>query len=196
MRVSALSFSLVIRTLTRNSINLNFFFGKFLGKKILKYLPLYRAGLEGDWQAAKAILERDPDAVRLPISDDKQYILHIATLAKRSTFVTKLLERMSPDDLELEDKYHNTALYYAALSGTVNIAKEMVNMNQKLPLIRPPGTIKLLPLYAASMLPNRDMVVYLFSVTPFEQLTATERINLLFSTIYADLYGMYSLRLL
>jgi len=162
----------------------------------LKNLGLYRAGLEADWQAAKAILERDPDAVRLPISDDKQYILHIATLAKRSTFVTKLLERMSPDDLELEDKYHNTALYYAALSGTVNIAKEMVNMNQKLPLIRPPGTIKLLPLYAASMLPNRDMVVYLFSVTPFEQLTATERINLLFSTIYADLYGMYSLRLL
>lgn len=187
-------FSLVIRTLTL--IALIYFVGKFLGETIFKYLPLYRAGLEGDWQAAKAILESDPEAVRLPISDDKQNILHIATLAKRSTFVTKLLEKMSPVDLELEDKYHNTALYYAALSGAVNIAKEMVIKNEKLPLIRHSGTIKLLPLHAASMLPNRDMVLYLFSVTDFEQLTATERINLLSSTIYADLYGMYSLPLL
>jgi ankyrin repeat protein len=123
----------------------------------LKYLPLYRAGLEGDWQAAKAILERDPDAVRLPISNDKQYILHIATLAKRSNFVTKLLEKMRPGDLELKDTDDNTALYYAALSGSVNIAKEMVIKNKNLPLIRPEGTMKL-PLYAASMLRNRDMV--------------------------------------
>jgi ankyrin repeat protein len=160
----------------------------------LKNLGLYRAGLEADWQAAKAILEWDPDAVRLPISDDKQNILHIATLAKCSTFVTKLLEWMHPDDLELEDKYQNTALYYAALSGTVNIAQAMVNINKKLPLIRS-GTTKVLPLHAASMLPHREMVLYLFSVTGFEQLTATERINFLCSTIYADLYGMYSLRL-
>jgi hypothetical protein len=191
--VLSLAFSLVIPTLTL--IALTYFVRKFLGETIFKYLPLYRAGLEGDWQAAKAILERDPNAVRLPISDDKQNILHIATLAKCFPFVKELLEWMSPDDLELEDKYHNTALYYAALSGTVDIAKEMVIKNENLPLIRPAGTMKL-PLYAASMLRNRDMVVYLFSATPFELLTATERINLLSSTIYADLYGMYSLRLL
>jgi ankyrin repeat protein len=195
MRVSALpSF------LSRHShsysyiINFKYLFGKFLGEKRLKYLqiylPLYRAGLEGDWQATKAILERHPDAVRLPISEDKQTILHIATLAKNYSFVTETLKRMRPDDLELEDTDHNTALYYAALSGSVDIAKEMVNMNQKLPLIgRPSGTVKLLPLHAASMLPNKKMVEYLFSATPFEQLTATERINLLISTIHADFYG-------
>jgi ankyrin repeat protein len=152
------------------------------------YLPLYRAGLKGDWQATKAILERYPDAVRVPINQDNQNILHLAAGTKRSTFVKDLLKWTTPDDLELTDKIGNTALCYAAKSGTVRIAEEMVKINNKLPLIR--GDKEDLPLLMASSAGNRDMVSYLFSATPFDQLDATDRIFLLCYTIESTFYGM------
>lgn len=159
--------------------------------KYLKiYLPLYRAGLRRDWQATKAILEKYPDAVGAPITIDNRRILHIAASAQDVSFVKQVLKWMTPDELELKDTEGNTAFCYAAVSRTVKIAEEMVKINNKLPLIR--GDKQCLPLLMASSMENRDMVLYLFSVTPFEQLTATERIDLLNATISTNLYGMYN----
>jgi ankyrin repeat protein len=153
------------------------------------YLPLYQAGLRGDWQATKVILDKYPGAIRAHISEDNQNILHIATLAKRSAYVEKLLQLMNPEDLEMKDTDGNTALYYAALSGIVKIAEEMVKINNKLPFIHGKGEV--LPLHMASTLRNREMVLYLLSVTHFEELTASDRIDFLSQTISSDLYGMY-----
>lgn len=89
----------------------------------------------------------------------------------------------------MKDTDGNTAFYYVALSGIVKIAKEMVNKNNKLPLIHGEGEV--LPLEVASIHQNKEMVSYLLDVTPFEQLTTANRIDLLLHTIFADLYGMY-----
>ncbi|XP_059436352.1 ankyrin repeat-containing protein NPR4-like [Corylus avellana] len=153
------------------------------------YLPLYQAGLKGDWQATKAILEKYPAAVQAPITKGNQNILHIAAASKHDTYVKEVLKWMSPDDLKLKDGYGNTAFCFAAVSGIVKIAEEMVKIDSKLPLIR--GSNHLLPLLMASLMENRDMVSYLYySATPFEQLTASERIDLLNNIISTNLYDI------
>lgn len=98
------------------------------------------------------------------------------------------MKLMTPEDLEFKTKSSMTVLHFAARSGMVKVAKEMVEMNNKLPLIR--NRYGRTPLQAAARLGHRDMVSYLLSVTPFEQLTTFQRIELLLSTISTDLYGM------
>ncbi|XP_041026927.1 uncharacterized protein LOC121267122 [Juglans microcarpa x Juglans regia] len=152
------------------------------------YVPLYQAALKGDWHAAKAILEKYPDAIRNPITKANDTALHIATLAERASFVRELVKRMNPADLELTNRQENTAICFAAASGIVAIAEEMVNKNGKLPLIR--GSNKMTPLYMAALQGRRDMVSYLYSVTDFEQLTSSERIDILVASISADFYDI------
>jgi len=62
------------------------------------------------------------------------------------------------------------------------------NRNNRLPCIR--DSQGLTPLLIAASLGRRNMVSYLLSVTPFEQSTPIERIQLLLATISTDMYGM------
>ncbi|KAG2663324.1 hypothetical protein I3760_16G023700 [Carya illinoinensis] len=96
---------------------------------------------------------------------------------------------MVPEDLELKTKGNYTSLYYAAQSEIVTIAEEMVKKNKNLPLI-PEDDIQVLPLYAAIKTGNRDMVSYLYSVTPIEILASADLIQLLNATISTDLYDV------
>lgn len=152
-------------------------------------MPLYQAALKGDWQAAEIVLGQYPDAVRAPLTKWNERALHIAVLAKRTTFVKNLMSRMTSNDLlELRSTNGETTLYYAALSGIVTSAEEMVKLDQRLPCIRD-GHGRT-PLYLAALLGHRHMTSYLFSVTPFEELPTTERTALFFATVSTDLYGM------
>jgi hypothetical protein len=56
------------------------------------------------------MLEEYPGAIREPITERDQTILHIAIAAKCSSFVKELLQWMTPDDLELKDTNGDTAL--------------------------------------------------------------------------------------
>ncbi|KAF5472656.1 hypothetical protein F2P56_009355 [Juglans regia] len=152
------------------------------------YVPLYQAALKGDWHAVEAILEKYLDAIRNPITKANDTALHIAALAERASFVRELVKRMNPADLELTNKQENMAICFAAASGIVAIDEEMVNKNGKLPLIR--DSNKMTPLYMAALQGRRDMVSYLYSVTDFEHLTSSERIDILVASISADFYGM------
>ncbi|XP_059436471.1 uncharacterized protein LOC132169454 [Corylus avellana] len=151
-------------------------------------VPLYQAALKGDWLAAEALLQKYPDVVRDPITEGHMTALHIAAAAKRTNFVKELVKCMSADDLALQNKDGNTALCFAAASGIVTIAEEMVNMNNRLPCIR--DSQGLTPLLIAASLGRRNMVSYLLSATPFDQLTAIERIQLLLATISTDMYDL------
>ncbi|KAG6671794.1 hypothetical protein I3843_16G025600 [Carya illinoinensis] len=95
---------------------------------------------------------------------------------------------MTPEELELTTNQNCTALCFAAQSEIVPIAKEMVKRNRNLPSIFPKNCTNCLPLFAAIMTGNRDMVSYLYSVTPIEPLTSWDRIQLLIATISTDLY--------
>ncbi|XP_062162204.1 uncharacterized protein LOC133869263 [Alnus glutinosa] len=151
-------------------------------------VSLYQAALKGDWPVAKALIKKYPDILGRPITEGNDTALHIAVLAERTAFVKQLVKWMTPDHIALQNQDKNTALCFAAGSGIVLIAKEMVEMNKKLPLIR--GSDERTPLYTAALHGRRNMVSYLYSVTPFEDLTPAERIDILVATISTDMYDV------
>lgn len=98
------------------------------------------------------------------------------------------MQFLTPEDLEQKDINGYTALCFAAQLGIVIIAKEMVKKSANLPLIR--SSEGRTPLHIAALLGRRDMVSYLFSVTPLKDLTLDERMEILVATITYDMYGM------
>ncbi|XP_042946910.1 ankyrin repeat-containing protein NPR4-like isoform X2 [Carya illinoinensis] len=151
---------------------------------------LYQAALKGDWSAAKEVLDKYPKAATYSITRQKDTVLHIAAAAESTDFVKELVKRMNPSDLEIKNRSNNTAICYAAASGIVAIAEEMVNKNNELPQIRVSNE-SVTPLYMAALHGRRNMVSYLYSVTPFEDLTPPERIDILVVCISTDLYGPF-----
>jgi hypothetical protein len=116
--------------------------------------------------------------------------LHTAAIAKHTNFVKQLLKSMRPDDLKQKSMGGATALHFAAQTGIVKIAKEMVKMNNELPLIQ--DNQEMTPLHVAALLGrHRNMVDYLFSVTCLRGLTTHQLIELLLATIFAGFYGIY-----
>ncbi|XP_035541949.1 ankyrin repeat-containing protein ITN1-like [Juglans regia] len=95
---------------------------------------------------------------------------------------------MTPKELELTTNQNCTALYFAAQSEIVTIAEEMVKKNRNLPSIFP-DCIYNLPLFVAIVSTgNRDMVSYLYSVTPIDGLASADLMQLLMASISSDLY--------
>ncbi|KAG6671796.1 hypothetical protein I3843_16G025700 [Carya illinoinensis] len=95
---------------------------------------------------------------------------------------------MEPEELAMEASNGCTALYFAAQTEIVTIAEVMVKKNNNLPSIYPEDHIEVSPLYAAINTGNRDMVSYLYSLTPVENLASVDRMRLLFAAIHTDLY--------
>ncbi|KAG6624383.1 hypothetical protein CIPAW_16G023300 [Carya illinoinensis] len=153
------------------------------------YAPLLRAILEDDWTAAETFIQNYPNCLGVAITKDQYTALHTAAVVKRTRFVNKFVRLMKTEELELKAKDY-TALYFAAKTEIVTIAEAMVKKNNNLPSIFPKAkdSIRHLPLYAAIETGNRDMVSYLYSVTPIEDLASVDRINLLKATISNDLY--------
>ncbi|KAK4564377.1 hypothetical protein RGQ29_006447 [Quercus rubra] len=161
---------------------------KFPGQTKSQYLCLYRAAFDGNWQDAKKILKDDPDAIRYSITQTKESVLHIAFASKHMAFVKELVQFLSDGDLELRNQEGETALCFAAKSGIVAIAKEMVKKNNRLPLVR--SEEDRTPLHKAALLGLRDMVSYLFTVTSFEGLSPDEHMEILVATITNDMYDI------
>lgn len=152
---------------------------------------LYRAALKNDWEGASIVFEAYGEgAAILPISQERMNTLQvaIAVTAKYTTLVQQLLNCMTREQLEFTNSNGDTALAIATLSGNVKLAKEMVTKNNNLPMIR--NNKGILPLLTAAMHKHRDMVLYIYSVTDFDQLTSAESIQLLLCTISWDMYGM------
>lgn len=150
------------------------------------YLPLYRAALKGDWEKANEFLNLHPGAENARISRGWETALHISAGARGTKFVEELVKRMETRDLEIQNKDKNTALCFAAASGVTKIAKLMVERNGNLPRIR--GSEGVTPLYIATLLGQRDMVWYLYSVTDKEILKTEDYFSLLIAAISTDLY--------
>ncbi|XP_030941529.1 ankyrin repeat-containing protein ITN1-like [Quercus lobata] len=129
--------------------------------------------------------------VRDPITEGGDTALHIAAATNHPNFVRELLKLMKKEELEIKNKYGQTALYLAAASGNVIIAEEMVEKNNKLTLTHiESGKRKFTPLHIAALLGHREMVSFLFAETSFEYLSPEERIELLVATISNDLFDI------
>ena len=165
---------------------------KIPGLERFQYLnlgvTLYQAAFNGNWQVAKDLHSVYPDIVRAPITEGRETALHIAAAANHPNFVNELLKLMNREDLELKNQHGQTALHFAVASGNVIIAKEMVEKNGNLTLIRYEGMNNALCM--AALLGRREMMSFLFRNTPFDALSRDERIELLLATISNDLYGM------
>ncbi|XP_042964252.1 uncharacterized protein LOC122298524 isoform X3 [Carya illinoinensis] len=153
------------------------------------YAPLLRAILEDDWTAAEAFIQKHQNCLGVAITKDQYTALHTAVVVKRTRFVNNFVRLMKMEELELKAN-DCTALYFAAKTKIVTIAEAMVKKNNNLPSIFPNAndSIRHLPLYAAIETGNRDMVSYLYSVTPIQDLASEDRINILKATISNDLY--------
>ncbi|KAI8001828.1 Ankyrin repeat-containing protein ITN1 [Camellia lanceoleosa] len=148
-------------------------------------VPLYNAALEGVWEAANSIIEKHPTVVRARITEGWETALHIATTRKHIHFVKELVPKMTQSDLEMTNKKGCTALCFAALDGTVAIAKVMVDKNDKLPDIC--GNNGVNPLYMAALSGKRDMVQFLYERTKVRDWNWREKVKLLNTCISTSL---------
>ncbi|XP_059436360.1 ankyrin repeat-containing protein ITN1-like [Corylus avellana] len=96
---------------------------------------------------------------------------------------------MTLEDLELRTKQGATALHFAAQSGIVRIAEQLVKINNK-PLLIDDCDERTPLQYAVELGRHRNMVSYLFSVTPLKQLTAHQRSELLLYAVSSDFYDI------
>ncbi|KAD2804954.1 hypothetical protein E3N88_38331 [Mikania micrantha] len=126
---------------------------------------LYEASIVGDWKTGKIILDKRPDFVRIigPWKD-LGTTLHMATTPDENNFtlnfIKNLVHMMNMEDLEIKNKYSNTAFWLACFSGKTKMAMIMMEKNPSLPNIR--GNNELLPLSVCGMTGTHELVKFLY----------------------------------
>ncbi|KAM0064903.1 hypothetical protein Hdeb2414_s0003g00108481 [Helianthus debilis subsp. tardiflorus] len=85
-------------------------------------VPLYEASIKCDWKAAKAIFDKysEMGLEKYSITENGETSLHVAASAKGPNdvekFVKNLVGKMQNEDLELQNKNHNTADLFSSCS--------------------------------------------------------------------------------
>ncbi|KAL8257684.1 hypothetical protein R6Q59_029725 [Mikania micrantha] len=129
-------------------------------------VALYEASIVGDWETGKVILDERPDLLRIIYrSPDCFYtVLHTAALADETkftlNFIKNLVHMMNMEDLEIKNKYSNTAFWLACFSGKTKMAMIMMEKNPSLPDIR--GNHGTLPLCACAHTGTHELVKFLY----------------------------------
>ncbi|CAB4299286.1 unnamed protein product [Prunus armeniaca] len=118
------------------------------------------------WRKAKEFITRDPNAIRARYSTGGT-TLHIATKFGHEHIVEELVQLMTPEDLEMQE-YTWTALHYAARLN-LKMVECMVRKNKKLLGIAE-GSNGLTPILLAAQHDLWDIVRYLYSLTPIQDL--------------------------
>ncbi|KAJ6305650.1 hypothetical protein OIU78_021071 [Salix suchowensis] len=158
----------------------------------IQYLPLYKAVDNGDLEATMKFLEEHPDGLTASISADGDTALHVAVQAGHTEIVEELVGRLEQGELGNQNGNNATALNYAAIGGITRIAEELVAKNRG--LLTVPNQNGQIPVVVASLYGHKDMVRYLYSVSPKEELSpATNNKNgvmLLTTCIMDELYDI------
>lgn len=129
--------------------------------------PLLLASTKGDWEAAKAFFDLHPELLRYRLTAARETALHVAVSSETKgkhmeIFIQNLVNLMKEEDLALQNKDHETALYLAAVAGNVTLVKIMVEKSKAL-LAIPGGRDQRMPLYAAALFEKHEVVKYLYS---------------------------------
>ncbi|CAA2955492.1 ankyrin repeat-containing At5g02620-like [Olea europaea subsp. europaea] len=147
--------------------------------------PIYcLAALRGKWEDFQ---NAPSGCTNMELTDRGDRPLHVAAAAKQTALVHNLVKHLNISDLELRNKRGDTAFHFAALSGVVEMAEVMYKKNKNLPIIR--SSIRMTPLEMAVLHGNREMVKYLYKITPIEVLNAYEYMEILAGIIHIDMYG-------
>ncbi|KAG5529299.1 hypothetical protein RHGRI_029859 [Rhododendron griersonianum] len=99
---------------------------------------------------------------------------------------------MSAKDLEMTNEYGDTALSLAAISGVTKLAKLIVDKNRELVTRTGQSANGHFPVIVASLYGHKEMVHYLYDVTPIGELNGKDGATLLNCLITADMYDVAS----
>ena len=160
----------------------------------LKYLrvcvPLTKAALRGDWGTAKVYIDKDRSILTTGITKECRTVLHLAAGTGCVHFVEQLVGMMTREELELRDGKGNTAMCFAAINGSVQVAEILLAKNKLLATTR--GGQGMTPLYMAVLFGRSEMAWLLYSKT-VESFEEKDRIGIFFTSIDSGLYGMFLL---
>ncbi|GLT30510.1 hypothetical protein SLA2020_053060 [Shorea laevis] len=120
---------------------------------------------KGDYWKVSDFLDSRPDAIST-IFEDVQTALHVAITAGQLIVAEKLIRSTSSEYshyLEIQDKKGNTALSIAARSGTMKIAKSLIEKKEDLLTI--PDGDNMLPVQLACRAGHEGMTRYLYRKT-------------------------------
>ncbi|XP_024017263.1 uncharacterized protein LOC21410003 [Morus notabilis] len=156
------------------------------------YLPLYKAALEGNWEAAKRFLDNDPSAAIASITLLSFTALHVAASEGHTEFLEKLVGLMSTEAMAAGDMEGQTALHIAAISGSLGAAVALVKRNPRLTgVVDHKGYTPLV--LAARYASGSELVWYLTLTTtdeepgrPFTGPLAADLVHMLISSGYLD----------
>ncbi|CAL2239826.1 unnamed protein product [Prunus armeniaca] len=129
--------------------------------------PLFDAVCSGDWNKAKEFLTLHPNAIRATNPSTNSTALRMAIDLEHEHIVEELVQLMSEEDLELTDNWGWTALAVAANRGNLKMVECMVRKSKKILSI---PIRNMTPIILASMNEQWDVVHYLYSVTPLQDL--------------------------
>lgn len=153
-------------------------------------MPLKNAALRGDIEEARRLLKLNHHRSVLcaAITENHETVLHVATGARHVGFVQEIIKLMEPVDLLLQDKNGNTAFCVAAMVGSLQIAKTMLEKNASLLTVR--GGQQMTPLYLAALFGHGDMAKFLYAITK-KNLTADDRKATFLISVHMGLYGKF-----
>ncbi|XP_057757335.1 uncharacterized protein LOC130976479 [Arachis stenosperma] len=177
--------SLVFLEETGNPKNNNDFFNLCV--------PLYKHALEGNWEEAKRIIEKDRRLKNAAIASGLPTVLHIAAGAgegaKHVHFVEQLLmpEFLNEEDLQLQDYNGNTAFCFAAAAGNMQVVDLMLNKNPSVVWAR--GAKGATPIQFAALQGRCEVVCHLYDTTK-QRFTKDDEKQLFFTCINTGLYGL------
>ncbi|KAH7852672.1 hypothetical protein Vadar_027708 [Vaccinium darrowii] len=160
-------------------------------------LPLLKATLRGDWEAAERIFEQDRSALTATISETRDTALHVAVGSlgiECIHFVEKLVDLMPADALAARNSDGCTPLHIAAYVGNTKAAKILVHKHPPLLYINNGyKTIngEMLPIHLAALHARRDTLLYLLDVTGNDQgaFNGEYGATILKSLISSNFYG-------
>lgn len=152
------------------------------------YLPLYKAAIKGNWDAADKFLGKKPDAVRALITFDLETALIVAVkVVKRNDFVKKLVEKMLPEDLAIGDCNGRTALHRAAGAGNIEVAELLVKKNSGLLNLKTKENN--MPLYYAAARGDKKMIRWLMEKMETKRLEGEPGFKILYRLTIREHYG-------
>ncbi|CAN6708859.1 unnamed protein product [Malus baccata var. baccata] len=130
-------------------------------------IPWFDAVWRGEWCEAKEFLTLHPSAITATDSEGRT-ALHLATKKGREQIVEELVQLMTEEQLETKNDNGETALTIAAAEN-IKIVRCLVARNKKLLGIAPDSS-QMTPILIAAENHQWDIVRYLYSFTPLEDL--------------------------
>ncbi|KHG10335.1 Serine/threonine-protein phosphatase 6 regulatory ankyrin repeat subunit B [Gossypium arboreum] len=133
---------------------------------VFQYDKLYRQIEEGKVEKVKEFLRENPNALREKITLKDDRALHVAVMAGRTDIVKVLVEMMGKEELEMKNDMGETAFSIATINESWKMVEDMVEKNSNLLTLK--NRYGAIPVVVASLFSAKDMVRYLYQITPKE----------------------------